>query len=227
MAFEHFKKPEDKAQTETKNWYSDRYQTAIVQRNILFVAAMVSLLGLLGTIFLIYTRIPLVAVEPFAIEIDKRAGLVQAVAPLDSGLFEKDKAVTNYFLVQYLRAWQTINIGDFSYNANLIRLMSNPDVFRKYIREANPLDPNTAAGRLGQAGKRDVKIKSMYFPSPGTAQIHFYVETGNRVGEVQTTEHFMATVKYEFRKVDLQFEEAFFNPVGFYVSDYSLIKESQ
>lgn len=227
MAFEQFKKPEDKAKTETKNWYSDRYQTAIVQRNILFVAAMVALLGLLATIFLIYTRIPLVTVEPFAVEIDRRSGLVQAVAPLDSRDFEKDKAVTNFFLVQYLRAWETVNVGDFSYNANLIRLMSDPLLFRKYIREQNPLDPNTPAGRLGQNGRRDVKIKSMFTPSPATAQIRFMIEQTNRSGEAQSTEHYMATIKYEFRRVDLQFDEAFFNPVGFYVTDFSLTKESQ
>ncbi len=227
MAFENFKKPEDKAKTDTKNWYSDRYQTAIVQRNILFVASMVALLGLFATIFLIYTKIPLVTVEPFAIEIDRRAGIVQAVAPLDGRQFEKDQAVSNYFLVQYLRARETVNIGDFAFSANLVRLMSDPTIFKQYLKSSSPLDPKTPAGRIGQQGRRDVIIQSINPISSGSVQLRFLVQETNSINEVRATEHYLANIHFEFRKIDLSLDEAFLNPVGFYVTEYSLIKESQ
>jgi type IV secretion system protein VirB8 len=229
MAYDQFKKPQDKAKTDTKNWYSDRYQTVIVQRNILFVAALAALISTLVSSILIYSNIPLVTVEPFAIEVDKRTGIVQAVAAMDEKNIQNADKVVNHFLVLYTRARETVNIGDLAYNLNMVRVMSDPkSVFQPFTKIANPYDPSTNMGRLGTTGKRNLVVTNIFFLNKGHAQLRFISQesdTGNS-GNLKADERWLVDIKYEFRELKLNPDEAFLNPVGFYVTSYDATKEA-
>ena len=225
MNFDQFKKPEDKAKTDTKNWYSDRYQTVIVQRNILFIAVLVSLGVTLITTFLIYMHVPLVTVEPFAIEVDRRSGIVQTVQPMTFDSNTKDQKVSNYLIVSWMRAHETAGISDFGYNLNFVRISSDPNIFNEFLRDKNPFDKNSEIGKLGQGAKRDIAIKSMYFLRPDHVQIRYVITDRN--GEGTSTAHYLANLKFEFREIKLNLDEVFLNPLGFYVTSFDTNKEAQ
>ena len=226
MSFEQFKKPQDKAKTDTKNWYSDRYQTVLVQRNLLFIATLASLAAALITAMLIYVNIPLVTVEPFAIEVDRRSGIVQTVQPLALDATAKDERINNYMLINYLRAFETVNISDFAYSLTMIRISSVPDIFSEFLRTKNPYDKDTVAGAVMAArAKRDIVIKSIYYLRPGHVQIRFITQDKSTNGTA-APEHFLANIKFEYREIKLNIDEAFLNPLGFYVTSYDVSKEA-
>src|SRR5579864_3828195 len=73
------KQPQEKTQ---KNWYKDRYQYVLVQRKILTVITVLSLICTLAVVILISQLTPLKSVEPFVIEVDQKSGITQTVDPL-------------------------------------------------------------------------------------------------------------------------------------------------
>ncbi len=227
MSFAQFKKPEDKAKTDTKNWYSDRYQTVVVQRNLLFVTTLVSLAATLITTLLVYVNIPLVTVEPFAIEVDRRSGIVQVVKPLTITASSNNERVNNYLLVSYLRAFETVGISDFAASLQFIRISSDPEVFRHFLDTKSQFDKESDAGRIVNAkGKRTIAIKSIYYVQPNHVQIRFITQDHMPSHGTSAPEHYIANIKFEYREITLNVDEALLNPLGFFVTSYDVSKEA-
>jgi type IV secretion system protein VirB8 len=227
MSFAQFKKPEDKAKTDTKNWYSDRYQTVVVQRNLLFVTTLVSLAASLITTLLVYINIPLVTVEPFAIEVDRRSGIVQVVKPLSITASSQNERVNNYLLVSYLRAYETIGIADFPSSMQFIRISSDPSIFQNYVKTKNQYNKDSEAGKiLAGNGKRTIAIKSVYYVQPNHAQIRFVSQDSLPGTGSREPIHYIANIKFEYREITLNVDEALLNPLGFFVTSYEVNREA-
>ncbi len=223
----------------TKNWYSDRHQTVVIQRNILFLVSLVCLISSFIAIFLVYLKIPLVTIEPFVIEIDKRSGVTQVVAPFQPRDALQSKSINEYFIVQYLRARETVNVGSLSQNASLVRLMSDPNrVYPRYLASINPGDPESLVAQFTAGAKRDIKIKSIGYlkePVPSTqpdavnswqVQVRFVTDEGGD-NPATASKHFVAYITFEYKALNLGVDERYFNPLGFYVTDYTVSEESR
>lgn len=228
------KSAEDTVVQHTKNWYSDRHQTVVIQRNILFFVSLICLLSCFVAIVLVYLKIPLVTIEPFVIEIDKRTGVTQVVAPFQPRDAVQSKAINEYFIVKYLRARETVNVGSLAENSQVVRLMSDPNrVYPRYIASINPGDPNSLASRFSGGSKRDIKIRSIgYIKEPSStsdtwqAQVRFFTEEMGESGGVDNR-YFIAYITFRYDALNLSIDERYFNPLGFHVTDYTVTEESR
>ena len=75
-----FAKKESSVQA--KNWYKDKYQFVLVQRNILAVISVVALFCSAIAVFAVMRLTPQKSVEPFVIQIDEKSGIVERVDPV-------------------------------------------------------------------------------------------------------------------------------------------------
>jgi type IV secretion system protein VirB8 len=94
----------DNEKPDKKNWYNDRYQFVVVQRNILALVTLLSLLCSIAATFSISQLVPLKSVEPFVIQVDQKSGITQVVDPLKTRELTANESINQYFMVQYIRA---------------------------------------------------------------------------------------------------------------------------
>jgi type IV secretion system protein VirB8 len=203
-----------------RNWYKDRYQAILFQRRLLMVITIMAMSSTLVAMLVIAKITPLKGVEPFLIQVDSKSGITQLVDPLTVKEITALESVNNYFIVQYIRARESYNIRDISRNYSVVRVMSEDKVvYPQFKREANPSNPQSVAARMGANGSRVVKFKSITYLKPNMAQARLLIEeTAANGGTLQY--HKIATIVFEYAKIELTSEERYINPLGFRVMDY-------
>lgn len=211
---------------ESRNWYKDRYQVILLQRRLLLFITVVSMASTLVAMFILAQISPLKGVEPFLIQVDPKSGITQMVDPLSVKEITALESVNNYFIVQYIRARESYNVRDITQNYTKVRVMSDPgEVYSQFKREATPNNPNSVAARVGGAGSRGVKLKSITYIKPNQAQVRLLIEeTAANGGTLQY--HKIATIVFEYAKLDLTSEERYINPLGFRVTEYRIDEDA-
>lgn len=205
---------------DTKNWYKDRYQYVLVQRKILTVITILSLICTLATVLVISQLTPLKTVEPFVIQVDQRSGITQTVDPLTVKELTANEAVNNFYIVQYVRSRETYSITDLARSYNIVRIMSDRDrVYPEFVQQADPNNPRSNAARLGSSGLRIVKFKSITYLNPQLVQLRLLIEEKTDAANYRQ-EHKIALVAFEYVKMSLTTEDRYINPLGFRVTDY-------
>jgi len=206
---------------ESKNWYKDRYQYVLLQRKLLTMITVASLICTLATVLAISHLTPLKTIEPFVIQVDQKSGITQTVDPLTVRELTANEAVNNYFIVQYMRAREKYNINDLAQNYNLVRIMSESKrVYPQFVSEADPNNPRSNAARLGSFGERTIKIKSITYLGPQLVQVRFYTEEKGGGAGTGGIQHKIALLSFEYVKMSLTTEERYLDPLGFRVTDY-------
>lgn len=207
------------------NWYKDRYQRVLVQRKLLTAITLLSLVCTLATVVVISQLTPLKTVDPFVIQVDQRSGITQVVDPTTVRELTGSEAINNYFIVQYLRAREGYHVSDLGYNYNLVRLMSEGGVYSQFVAEENPNNPQSNAARLGNTGTRNIKFESITYLKPQLAQVRLLIEEkSDNLGTTQ--QHMIATIGFQYIKMNLAAEERYINPLGFRVTSYRLDEET-
>lgn len=206
-----------KEAVEDKNWYKDRYQYVLVQRKLLTVITVTSLICTLATVIVISQLTPLKAIEPYVIQVDQKSGITQTVDPMTVKELTANEAVNNYFIVMYIRARESYSMTDLAKNYNLVRIMSESrKVYPQFVAEADPNNPKSNAARLGTYGERTVKIKSITYLNPQLVQVRLLFEERGGIAP----QHKLALLAFEYVKMSLTIEERYLNPLGFRVTDY-------
>jgi type IV secretory pathway component VirB8 len=118
----------------TQNWYEERSDKIIVQRNLLMI-----LLIILTSFMVIATLVIAFVVNskqfyPFVIQLDDNTGRAAIVSPASSTLLAADDSLTRYFIKKYLVARETYNPVDFTTIARTtVRLFSTSSVYYNYL----------------------------------------------------------------------------------------------
>ena len=110
---------------DSRNWYKDRYQAIMLQRRLLMVITVISMICTLVAMIVIAQITPLKGVEPFLIQVDSRSGITQMVNPLTVKEITGLESINNFFIVQYIRARESYNVRDISNNYATVRVMSD------------------------------------------------------------------------------------------------------
>lgn len=215
------KEPQD-----TKNWYKDRYQYVLVQRKLLTLVTVLSLVCTLATVVVIAYLTPLKSVEPFVIQVDQKSGITQTVNPLTVRELTANEAVNNFFIVQYIRSRETYSIHDLKENYNVVRIMSEREkIYPQFVAEADPNNPQSNAARLGSTGLRTVKFKSITYLNPQLVQARVLIEEkSDNIGYAPY--HKIVLIGFEYIKMSLTTEERYVNPLGFRVTDYRVDEDT-
>lgn len=224
------KKEEIKA--EKKNWYNDRYQFVVVQRNILALITLLALVCSIAATFSISQLVPLKSVEPFVIQVDQKSGITQVVDPLKARELTANESVNQYFMVQYIRARESY-LGSPErnyYNYNLVRVLSDPGVFAKYQHEIILSNPDSPGSRLGSAGAREVHVSSMKFLDKrelsGGEEARRYLVRALVIeksgGVLPKNMQKLILIEFKYTELELSIEDRYLNPIGFRVLSYRI-----
>ena len=219
------KKVKDESIEVKKNWYADRYQTVVVQRNFLTLITIASLAGIIFSVLSVVKINSSKTIEPFVIEIEDKTGITNVIRPLQQEKYAYDEVLRRYFLTQYITKRETYNYSTFDYNYfTVVRLLSGGAVYGAFRNEVYASNPNSPV-RLGQV-QRSIKIKSMTFLQPVkgqdgfTAQIRFKSDDNGA-----NIKHKVATINFDFADLVLTDEERAVNPLGFQVIGYRVDDE--
>ncbi len=212
-----------------KNWYADRYESVVVQRNILTLIALLSLVGTAAAGLAVAALSGSKTVEPYVIEVEKRTGIVTTVTRKSVEEYQASEIVLRYFLNLYLKAREGYDVTDFQYNYNkVVRLMSSQQVFAQFRYQMQPDNPESPLN-LPRGYKKMVRIKSISFLDTykRKAQVRLAVDELNENGQALANhrQNKIATIDFNFVDLKLSDEERMVNPLGFQVQSYRTDKD--
>lgn len=206
-----------------EDWFYDRYQSARVNGNRWFVAAV--LLGTLASLAVgaIVVLTPLKTAHPFLVEVNGATGEVRVLRPFDVENFAPSDAVTKSFLAKYVIARETYDPQDLKENYQIVRLMSDT---AEGLRVDNQLSPTNAASPLNRFQNhtvRAVRVKSVSFLNKRTAQVRFASAETTRTARKEDA--WVAIVSFRFVNLPETEEDRLVNPLGFQVTAYRVDQE--
>lgn len=199
-----------------KSWYSNRYQIVIVQRNILLLFTLVSMLSVAVAVLFVKNIMSSKSLEPYVIEVESKTGIATIVNQLTAQNFTGDQVIRRYFINQFIQAASGYDPKTYKQDVDKIRLFSTPDVYNEFRARIN-------ARELGVDSKIEVRIKSVQFTDANTAQIRTLRLISNN--DKTSTKDEIITMNFFFTDLNLTMEERLINPLGFQVSKYAIADE--
>jgi type IV secretion system protein VirB8 len=210
---------------ETRNWYSDRYEFVVIQRNLLFFVTIAALLGVAGAVYAVAELTASKTVEPYIIEVEDRTGITTLISQNSVENFTQQDAVIRYFVWKYIQARENYNVADYEYNyGQVVRLMSKGDVYRTFYLQISGTGEDSPS-TLGRNLQKKVTAKSTSFLSPKKVQVRVMIETIG--GQIPVVVHRIITLDFDFVPLELSMPDRLVNPLGFQVSGYSIAEDTQ
>ncbi len=210
-------KSTNKNKLKLKSWYANRYQMIIVQRNILLLFTLASMLAVTIAVIFVKNIMASKSLEPYVIEVEQKTGVPTVVEQMTTQHFTGDQMIRKYFINQFVHAASGYDPRTYKMDVDKIRLFSVPAVYGEFKNRIN-------AKELGVESTIEVRIKSIQFPNPNTAQIRL-VRQINMDGFTSVQKDEVITMNFYFANVDLTMEERLINPLGFQVSSYLISEE--
>lgn len=211
--------------TTSTSWYSDRYQTVTVQRNLAILVILLALAGIVLCIFTVLKISSNKSIEPFVIEIEEKSGISTVIRPFIQDKQTSDEALRRYFLLKYVDARESYDFNLFNYNYfTTVRLMSQEDVYNQFRSQIYSTGGKSPIS-LGERGKVEIKIRSLTHLKPPKGkgylvQIIFVKDTITK--NTTTSEDKVALIGYDYMDLNMTQDERDVNPLGFRVSSYKL-----
>ncbi len=223
-----FKKEEQskEATNSLKNWYSDRYERMVIQRNILFLATVISIITIALSVLAIRYIKSTRSIEPFVIEIERKTGVPTVVDPISVKAYSADDAIKRYFVMKYIRAREefVLNTYDDNYNT-VVRVLSSGEVYYgDYRPKFSIKNPNSPYNLYGAYNYRVISLKSIIFQSPTSAQVRIRMEVKGPMAQVSDK---ICFVEFKFDNLQMNEDERLINPLGFKVTLYRIVDEQQ
>lgn len=206
-----------------ENWFADRSEWLIVQRNVLFVIVLVSLVAISVLTFNIGFLKSTTSIEPFVIEIDPKSGVPTVVDPLDAKAFMANDAIKRYFILRYIKTREEFYYTLFDKMYEEVNLMSGDVVGGEYRRLFNKSNPEGPYLKLGANSYRTVDLKSMIFQDSNTVQVRIRTNTMAQFGG--GTEDKIIYLQFQVANLELNERQRYINPLGFIVTLYRIENE--
>ncbi len=209
-------KPVKKNKLKIKSWYSNRYQIVVVQRNILLLFTLISMLSVAVAVIFVKNIMSSKSLEPYVIEVESKTGVATIVDQMTSQNFTGDQVIRKYFINQFIHAASGYEPKTYKIDLERVRLFSTPGVYSEFRNRINPRE-------LGTDHRIEARIKSIQFTDGNTAQIRLLRVIVSNDGSVQKDE--VITMNFFFADLNLTMEERLINPLGFQVSKYAVADE--
>ncbi|WP_375319529.1 virB8 family protein [Candidatus Tisiphia endosymbiont of Oplodontha viridula] len=207
----------------TKNWYEEKSDKLVVQRNILLVISILLLFLIMASIAAITIVINSREFSPFVIQIDNSTGAATIVNPISSEILSGNDALSRYFIKKYLIARETYNPVDFDTEARRsIRLLSSSSVYYNYLGYIKNKDIDPVL-RYAQNNTTFLIIKSWSKLQENLKEnknkyiVRFSINETTGDKKVYNR---IAVVSFAYVPMELTDAERDINPVGFQINDY-------
>lgn len=200
-----------------RNWYEERYESMVVQRNLLFAVLIILLFLSIVSVMVVAYVVNSKRFDPFVIQIDDVTGVAKVVSPLSQGYLSGNEELAKYFIKKYVSARETYNPVDFESNArNTVRLLSANAIYwnyRGYIRN----EENNPSLKYGQKNTTYMQVKSWSRLAENKYILRFSL---HETAQNRKVFHKIAVVEFKYLAMELNEQERDVNPIGFQVIGY-------
>lgn len=208
-----------KTKLKVKNWYSNRYQIIVVQRNILLLFTLVSMFSVAVAVIFVKNVMSSKSLEPYVIEVEQKTGIATVVDQLTAQSFTGDQMVRKYFINEFVHAASGYDPKTYKMDVDKVRLFAAANIYSDFRNRIN-------ARQLGTGSEIEVRIKSILFTDPNTAQIRITEQlTSDKDYKPQTKDKVITLGFYFSPQMQLTMEERLINPLGFQVNQYLIAEE--
>jgi type IV secretion system protein VirB8 len=131
-------------------------------------------------------------------------------------------------VIRFVTARESYDATDLRENSNIVRLMAEEQIFRRYWNEViNPQNKESMYVTLGSDNVQQVEVKAVQFLDAERAQVRLKKTTySKQTNRAPKEEHFIALIKFQFTQLKLKTDEMAVNPLGFQVLEYRLDKDA-
>jgi type IV secretion system protein VirB8 len=226
------KKGEEKKPNFLINWYEDKYQSALVWRNWLFLITLISMGGVFVVCFILFMTVPLKSVSPFVIQIDEKSGFSEIVKGKTVKDYSAKEELIKFFAVSYVGARESFDLNSFQTNREIVRLMSSSDVFRNYAAEVSTENPRSPLNLFADHSTRGIDLVSFSFLDKNATTGESVVQARLRIREIginaAPVDYFVVVTMscYFENELTLNEKERLVNPLGFVITSYRVDREN-
>ena len=221
----------DKVIPTISNWYADRYNSIVLQRNLLLILLLASVFMVIASSFIVGNVSSSFKIQPFVIEVEDKTGITNIVNPLANQALTTNEVLNRFLIMKYIKARESYNFQTWKYNyLTVIRLLSAPGVYGDFRRFIN----NSADSPLalyGSSMSTYVAFRSLQFfppsddpgvPRDSKAIVRFTIfpENGTLRGTTGDRIHKILTMTYKYEQTEMNDDDRSENPLGFYVTSY-------
>ena len=209
------------------DWFGDRYQSLLVQRNIAIFLLVASILCVTFTSISLAVITQSKTIEPFVIEIERKQGLVTYVNNNNQVRdYTQDELVRNYFIRKYIEARETFDTKNYEYFYHKVgRFLSEERVYKQFLMTLRSGNRDNPVKLLANNETSKVSITSITTLRPNVLQVRFVVE--GRFGDGSTVRsNRIALIEYNYFNLPTEEERREINPLGFMVTSYKVSDEN-
>lgn len=201
----------------TKTWFEERYEIALIQRNVMVTIAVFCLVAVSIAVVGI-TKISLSKeFDPFVIQIDDTSGAARVVNPISIDVLSGKEELSKYFMKKYLIARETYNPVDFdNFAKKVLRLLSTPQIYGIYINYIRDKDHDPTI-LYGQKNTTSLVVKSWSKLDEGRYIVRFSISESGGSMKVYNK---ISVIEYQYVAMTLTDDDRDVNPVGFQVTGY-------
>lgn len=214
---------QDKPVNKLKNWYEERYDNIVVQRNLLFIILLVLLCLSVVSIGVVAYVINTKRFDPFVIQIDDTTGMAKIVNPVSSSVLSGNEALAQYFIKKYVNARESYNPVDFDKESRkTVRLLSANSIYWEYRGYLKNEEVNPGI-KYGQKNTTFMLVKSWSKLEKKKYILRFSI---NETAGARAVFNKIAVVEFNYVPMELTEKDKDINPIGFQVTGYRVDDDS-
>lgn len=215
-----FFKSKGEEQQKVAHWYEEHVSRVTLQRNFLVVMNLGVVLALVLAIFALFAVSSSRTIDPFVIEVSEKTGAVAYVNPSTVKEYSANRALTNYFVNQYVRAREVFHPATYRYNYyTAVRVLSTPGSYSLFKRSLALSNPTSPLNLYANVVDSRYDIHSVRHLDKNTVQVRLSVKFTNSDGRVNVVNK-IVSLGYSYKDLDLSEEDRRLNPLGFVVVSY-------
>jgi len=207
------------------NWYSDRYGKVLIQRNLLVIILLISVV----VVAVASINLGMIAmsnkIAPIIVEIEEKTGIPTLVNPLSAKGLElsSNQALNEYFIIRYIRSREAYCDVSYMYDYyTVVRVLSSGGVYSKFKNFLNT-DPNSPLVKYGQGTCNKFELRSIQFlaTTNGVTNVVVRYTIVSRDGRDPK----IATLNFQYFQTSMSYNDRLENPLGFTITSYNSVNE--
>lgn len=205
-----------------KNWYKDKYNNLLVQRNFLLIAIVIFSAVLLVCVSILSRFQRSDNVKPYIIEYNNNTGLLSVVETQSKKEYTAQQAVKESMVIQYVNRREAPKLSTIEDDMNYIRVMTSSKLYNEYTKSMSEL-----TGKLRNAGsnaKYNIDITDFSYLTASRVQIKMTRRLYDNNDIEIDNEEYKIVVSFGFSDLILPIEEMRINPLGFQITQYNISK---
>ena len=207
------------------NWYVDKYNSVVVQRNILLITIVIFAFILLICVSVLSRIQKDSDIKPYIIEYNNNTGLLTVIETQSKKEYTAQQAVKESMVIQYINHREAPKLSTIEDDMNYIRVMTSSKLYGDYTKSISELSAKLR--NTGSSAKYSIDITDFSYLTASRVQIKMTRKLyDNNDVEIDSNDY-KIIISFGFSDLILPLEEMRINPLGFQVTQYNISQVKQ